>query len=52
MNMSEFEFACELFGYNNVINNKIPRSTITAYMNDWKSSMMSFKQWKALLSSK
>lgn len=47
--MSELEFACEIFGANNVMSGKIPRETIVSYMNDWKESQMSFKRWKRLL---
>lgn len=50
--MSELEFACEIFGVNNVMENKIPRSMILSYMNDWKESRLPFKTWKMLLKTR
>lgn len=44
---SKFEFACEVFGYNNAItmNNKI----IDNYFEDWKNTQLSLNQYKKLL---
>lgn len=45
--ISKFEFACEVFGYNNAIN--MDKSQIEVYYNDWKSSANSLKLYKNLL---
>ena len=47
---SKFEFACEIFGYDNAItmNNNI----VNKYFEDWKNTKLSLKQYKKLLRSR
>ena len=48
--ISKFEFACEVFGYDNAVNMNKPM--IEAYYNDWKSSTYSLKIYKSLLKTR
>ena len=47
---SKFEFACEIFGYDNAVsmNSKI----VNNYFEDWKNTKLSLKQYKKLLKSR
>lgn len=44
--MSKFEFACNLFGYETIINNHISNNMIDNMFEDWKFSLKSFNDWK------
>jgi hypothetical protein len=46
-NISKFEFACELFGYNNAI--KLKNSYISKFYNDWIYTGLELKQYISLL---
>ena len=48
--ISKFEFACEIFGYDNAT--KINKSKIEIYYNDWKNSTYSLNVYKNLLKSR
>lgn len=48
--ISKFEFACEVFGYENA--NSMNKSQIEVYYNDWKSSTYSLKLYKNLLKTR
>lgn len=45
--ISKFEFACEIFGYNNL--DKVSNDQIESYYNDWKLTSYSLKVYKNLL---
>ena len=45
--ISSFEFACEIFGYENATN--MNKAQIEVYYNDWKSSTCSLKKYKNLI---
>ena len=47
---SKFEFACEIFGYNNAIN--MNSGIIDNYFEDWKYTKLSLKQYKKLLQTR
>ena len=44
--ISSFEFACEVFGYENATS--MNKAQIEVYYNDWKSSSCSLKIYKNL----
>jgi len=48
--ISKFEFACEVFGYDNAIN--MNSSQIEVYYTDWKASSYSLKLYKNLLKTR
>ena len=48
--ISKFEFACEVFGYDNAIN--MNKYQIELYFNDWKSSTCSLKLYKNLFKNR
>jgi len=47
---NKFEFACEIFGYNNAVtmNSKV----VEKYFEDWKNTKLSLKQYKKLLQTR
>lgn len=47
---SKFEFACEIFGYENAVsmNSKI----VDNYFEDWKNTRLSLNQYKKLLQTR
>jgi len=48
--ISMFEFACEVFGYDNATN--MNKAQIEVYYNDWKSSAYSLKKYKNLIKTR
>jgi hypothetical protein len=48
--ISKFEFACEVFGYDNAIN--MNNFQIESYYNDWKTTSYSLKLYKNLLKTR
>lgn len=44
--MNKFEFACNLWGYKNIIDNKVSQEEINNLFEEWKFSMTDFKTWK------
>lgn len=48
--VSKFEFACEVFGYNNAIS--MDNNQIDSFYNDWKSTTYSLKVYKNLLKTR
>jgi hypothetical protein len=50
-NMSQFEFACSFFGYDNIVSNRVSKQTIDRAYDDWKHSLMSFNDWKRSLNN-
>jgi hypothetical protein len=50
MFLTQFEFACELFGYEKAIS--LDKSYIDNFYKDWKSTTYSVKQYKRLLVSR
>lgn len=49
-NISIFQFACEMFGYDNAV--KLNNDYIENFYNDWKSTPYTVDQYKALLRTK
>ena len=50
MFLTQFEFACELFGYDKAI--KLDKDYIGNFYKDWQSTTYSIKQYKRLLMSR
>lgn len=48
--ISKFEFACEVFGYENAVN--MPAFQINNFYEDWKLSSYSIKTYKNLLKTR
>ena len=48
--ISKFEFACEVFGYENATN--MNKAQIEVYYNDWKSSTYALKLYRNLLKTR
>ena len=48
--ISKFEFACEIFGYDNAA--KMKKEQIEIYYNDWKTSTHSLNVYKSLLKTR
>lgn len=46
-NISLFQFACDIFGYDNAI--KLSNDYIQNYYNDWKNTNYTIEQYKSLL---
>lgn len=49
-NISKFQFACEIFGVNNL--NNINSLIIQNFYNDWKLSGLSLDLYKSLLKTR
>lgn len=48
--VTQFEFACEIFGYENA--KSLNKNYIDMFYNDWKLTSYSLNQYKKLLSTR
>jgi hypothetical protein len=50
--MTKIQFAYNVFGQQNIDQNKIPQQTIDMWFQDWKNSNLTFNIWFNLLKTR